>query len=139
MVSKNPDKAEASLLNEQFRSFWVKFAAGEDEALAVRQLNYFARTSAESARGERADDVSPPRASASDNLAAESCRALQTYGAEQRYYKRVIDEISESAKSISVAEILGGTTPLLSGTAPVRGAFTIGGYKQMMKAIDAAP
>jgi type VI secretion system protein ImpL len=139
MVSKNTDKAEASLLNEQFRSFWVKFAAGEDEPLAIQQLHYFARASAEFARGERGDEVPPPRANASDNLVTESCRALQTYRAEQRYYKRVIDEISESAKSISVAEILGSSTPLLSGTATVRGAFTIGGYRQMMKAIDAAP
>ena len=138
MLSKNPEKAESSLLNDQFKEFWTRSATGEEESLAFEQLEFFARASAESPRDARERDIIPPRTTGSDDLIREACRALQTYSAEQRYYRRAIDDISARTKAITLPEIVGSATPQLNGAATVRGAFTIDGYKQMLKVIDAA-
>ena len=138
MLSKKPDQAEASLLNEQFKEFWTRSATGEEESLAFEQLEFFAQASAESSHESGVRDIAPPRINASEDLIREACRALQSYPAEQRYYRRAIDDISARTKAVTLPEMIGGATPLLNGAATVRGAFTIDGYKQMLKVIDAA-
>jgi type VI secretion system protein ImpL len=127
MLSSRAEKAEPSFLVSQLKDYWKKSAAAESQDLALRQLDFYA---------DQAQRDDAPHVKADDGLVSQARDRLESYPPYKRYYKRVTTEIAARVEAVTLEQI--AKKGVLEGSARVSGSFTLAGYKQMLRAIDAA-
>ncbi|HEX8087398.1 MAG TPA: type VI secretion system membrane subunit TssM, partial [Blastocatellia bacterium] len=131
LMLSNPAKTEPTFLESQLQAYWKKLTPqGADDALLLKQLEYYARHTAE----EEA-----PHIKSSEKLVTDAQERLRAYPIIERVYKNIKTEIDSEIPAVTIESILqrSGRAALVS-SAKVPGSFTLKGYNQYMSRIESA-
>jgi type VI secretion system protein ImpL len=130
---KYRDKVEGTFLTKRLEMYWKKCAPPSSEALAAKQLEFFANSVGR-------DESWISRVKSDQTLIDDVRKKLQAFPVFKRYYKNITTEISNKAKPVTLDGILAGRGGgVMSSNFTVRGAYTLEGYRDYVKeAIDKA-
>lgn len=132
---KYRDKVEGTFLTKRLEIYWKKCAPPSSENVAAKQLGFFANSVGR-------DESWISRVKSDQILVDDVRKKLQAFPVYKRYYKNIITEISGKAKPVTLDGILagrGGGIMSSNSNFTVRGAYTIEGYRDYVKAdIDKA-
>lgn len=142
LTSQHADKAESTHLVTTLKDFWLSESKVQPELhlAAIQHLEFWAR------QVDRGPDRGAFRRTDVDKELVENARKkLQAFPPVQRYYRRMVTEISKQIDDQGETTVSGllsrrnADSSLLTGTVPVQGVYTRAGYELMKKAISEAP
>ncbi|MBI4750515.1 MAG: type VI secretion system membrane subunit TssM [Acidobacteria bacterium] len=121
LMLSQPDRAKGTFLYYQLSPYWKDVVPAEGQALALKQLEFYAL---------HATDLESPHLKADELLIREVRQRLLAYPAVSRFYKQFISEIDAKVPAVTLETILAGRgSGVLQGDYSVPGSFTLEGYR----------
>jgi type VI secretion system protein ImpL len=129
LMLSRPDKVEPVFLAQVLRDYWKRPVSHDTEAIALRQLEYFAG---------QADKADTPHPEPDAALVAQAQDKLVAYPVVNRVYKRITSDINAAVKRpVKLSSIPNAREGnVLNGSYAVPGSFTLEGYAAMTEKLE---